>query len=387
MARLKHLLLINHEFPPIGGGAATASAEIAEALALSGLKITVLTSSYGNLPRGEKRNGYRILRIPSLRKRADRSNVFEMLSFLLSSLWWVSRRGGWLDVDACIAFFGIPAGPAAWLLKKTAGVPFIISLRGGDVPGFLPEALRLWHVLSGGIIRFLWRNAAFVVANSKGLASLARSSAPKLEVAIIPNGVAVFDPVGKQVLPAQSNGRPLRLISVGRLHVQKNYPCLLEALSQTTHTDWQLEIIGDGPERGALENMAARLGIAAKVTFCGWMDRNDLLRRLADADIFVFPSIQEGMPNAVLEAMAMGLPVIACRIEGCEEVVVHGETGFLVSPDNSVAFGEALAQLLHDPDMRKRFGENGRTRVRETYTWKAVASGYAELCEVALRQQ
>lgn len=382
MSILRHILLINHEFPPVGGGAATASAAIAKELALSGLRVTVVTSAYGELPREEEKDGYAVLRVPALRKQADSSNITEMTIFLLSSLWWVLRRGRLLGADVAIAFFGIPAGPAAWLLKKTARVPYIISLRGGDVPGFLPESLRLWHALSGGIIRFLWRHAEFVVANSMGLARLAQRAASKQKVEIIPNGAATraFEN-GKDSRALDTANRSIRLISVGRLHAQKNYPCLLEAMSLVARSSWQLKIIGDGPERRSLEALAGRLGIADKITFCGWLSRSDLLRHLEDADIFAFPSIQEGMPNAVLEAMAAGLPVIACAIEGCEEIVLHGKTGFLVPPGNVAAFRDALEKLMSNEEQRKTFGKNAQNRVREEYTWNAVALKYARLCE------
>ncbi|MCL2123398.1 MAG: glycosyltransferase, partial [Desulfovibrionaceae bacterium] len=142
---LPHILLMNHEFPPIGGGAATAAAHIAQELRNLGAKVTVLTSAYADLPAREVWEGCEILRIPALRVRADSSNVIEMMSFLLSSLWWVVRHAAKHKADVCIAFFGIPAGPAAWLLQKRHGTSYILSLRGGDVPGFLPEALRTWH--------------------------------------------------------------------------------------------------------------------------------------------------------------------------------------------------------------------------------------------------
>jgi glycosyltransferase involved in cell wall biosynthesis len=377
------ILLINHEFPPIGGGAATAAAHIAKEMRKLGARVTVLTSAHAGLPAHEEREGCDILRLPALRKRADSSNVLEMVSFLLSSLWWAARHSARHKADVCIAFFGLPAGPAAWFLKTRHGTPYIISLRGGDVPGFLPEVLRNWHRLSGGLIRFLWRKAAFVVANSQGLAALAGRSLPLLRIPVIPNGVDTAWPAYAPPLDAGASTE-VRLIATGRLNIQKNYPCLLRALAAMRETNWTLEIIGDGPERGALQNLARELGIAGRVFFRGWLDREDLRSRLAKADMYVFPSLQEGMPNTLLEAMAAGLPVVASKVTGCEELVIDGETGVLTPPDDVLALRAAMARLMGSPETRVRMGLCGQKRVQEHYTWPAAAAAYLALCRKSM---
>ena len=376
-AGLPHILLINHEFPPIGGGAATATENIARELRKLGARVTVLTSAYRDLPAREVREGCDILRIAALRRRADSSNILEMISFLLCSLWWAVRRSARYKADVCIAFFGLPAGPAAWILRQRHGTPYIISLRGGDVPGFLPEVLRNWHRLSGRLIRFLWRGAAFVVANSRGLAALARKCDPEQRVLVIPNGV---DTAWPERASGKEPSADIRLITVGRLNLQKNYPSLLRALAALRETGWTLEIIGDGPERNALQSLAQELGLADRVFLRGWIDRKELPAHLAKADVFVFPSLQEGMPNTVLEAMVAGLPVIACAVEGCEELVVDGKTGILVPPDDVSALQSALARLMAAPELGEKMGQAGRRRALEHYTWYTTAAAYLALC-------
>ncbi|MDR1921562.1 MAG: glycosyltransferase [Candidatus Adiutrix sp.] len=380
-----HILLINHEFPPVGGGAATAAAQIAREMARLGVRVTVLTSAHAGLPRREERDGYVVERLAARRRRRDSSNILEMLSFLFSSLVWVLRRGRARRPEVCLAFFGLPGGPAAWLLRKTAGVPYIISLRGGDVPGFLPESLGRWHLLSGPVIRFLWRRAEFVVANSRGLARLALRSAPWQAIEIISNGVDVPPAAAPDGRGRAFAAEGARLISVGRLNAQKNYPALLEALAGLSQAGWRLEIIGDGPEGERLRALAGRLGLSARISFSGWLDRAELRRRLAAADIFVFPSIQEGMPNAVLEAMAAALPVVACAVEGCEELVADGETGLLTPPADVEALRLALARLLADPALCRRLGLAGRARAEERYAWRTTAEAYLRLCAAANR--
>ena len=406
-----HVLIINHEFPPIGGGAATASAHLAREMTALGARVTVLTSAFGDLPRHERRDGADIVRVPALRRRADKSGAPEFASFVLSSLIWAlgsrgrgSARSGGTGMpgaadrfDACIAFFGLPGGPAAWLLRLCHGVPYIVSLRGGDVPGFLPRQMALWHRCTGWLIRALWRGAAYVVGNSAGLTALAHRAAPDLEILTIPNGVdaARFAPAPENGYPAeagQASGQiadaaygttppgACRLLFTGRLNGQKNLPCLLQALVPLRERAWTLTLVGDGPDRAMLERAALSLGLAERVRFAGWTDREALPDVLRRADVYVFPSIQEGMPNTVLEAMACGLPVVACRIEGCEELVRHGETGLLIPPDDAPALTGAVERLLDDAELRRRMGREGRRVVEREYTWRATAEQYLALC-------
>src|SRR5262249_20213433 len=149
----------------------------------------------------------------------------------------------WRPHAAC-AFFGIPAGPLALLLRTSFGVPYVVSLRGGDVPGFLyPELARL-HRLSWPAVRTVWHHSAGLIANSTGLADLAQRSWPEAPIEVIPTGVDVHTfPPPARLRPAQ----PLRLLCVGRLVRQKGVRYLLAALVQT-HAPAVARIVGEGPE-------------------------------------------------------------------------------------------------------------------------------------------
>jgi glycosyltransferase involved in cell wall biosynthesis len=128
-----------------------------------------------------------------------------------------------------------------------------------------------------------------------------------------------------------------------------------------------------------LEKAALALGISERINFTGWQRNDNLVRQYQAANIFVFPSRHEGMPNVVLEAMACGLPVIATSIAGNEELITHGKTGLLVPPEDSINLMEALSALLSNPEQCKQMGVAGRTRVKEHFTWRGVALQYVEL--------
>lgn len=375
---MKHrprVLLINYEFPPLGGGAGTATRGIARAMAALDCEVVVLTSRFRGLPHREQRDGFTIVRVPVLRRRVDRAAPHEMLSFLASAvLKTLPLTRGWRP-DLCIAFFTIPSGPVGWLLGVTRHVPFIVSLRGGDVPGFewAPEARR-YHRMTKPVMRWIWRHADAVVANSEGLRELAQRTTPELPIAVIPNGVDV----PARVPPAPQLGAP-RLLTMGRLTQQKGIDVLLRALTRLLDLDFALDIAGDGPDRAPLELMARELGLADRVRFLGWVPRERIAQTYADAAAFVLASRIEGMPNVVLEAMAYGRAVICTRVFGAAELIEEGRTGLLVDIESEVQLSDALRRLLTAPELRACMGAAGRRRVEERFTWTATANAYLQL--------
>lgn len=372
------ILLINYEYPPLGGGAGQATAALAREFAAAGHESLVLTSRFRDQPAEEVVAGVRLVRVPVIRRRADRCTPPEMLTFLVSASWTAIRETAAWKPDATIAFFGIPSGPVALLLKLTTGVPYVVSLRGGDVPGFQPYDLALFHKLLGPVIRLLWRHAVATIANSTGLQSLGQKFAPELPIGVIPNGVnvATFHPAEENT----AHHGAVRLLFVGRVVFQKGLDVLFRALSALpVDLNWELEIIGDGDARPALTLEAAQLGIAPRITFSGWQDRAVIAERYRAADLFVFPSRDEGMPNVVLEAMASGLPIVATAIAGSEELVREGENGHLVPTENAPALTDALARLIAQPETRRAMGRASRERIEREYTWARVAACYLDL--------
>jgi glycosyltransferase involved in cell wall biosynthesis len=418
------LLLINYEYPPLGGGAGTATAALAREFATLGADVRILTSAFGDLPARESTHGFTIIRIPAGRRRADRCTVPEMILFMLSAAFHVLRiTHGWRP-DATLAFFGIPGGPVAYWLRLCRRIPYLVSLRGGDVPGHQAAQLARHHRLTRPLIRLVWRAAAAVVANSEGLRREALATAPTLTIPVIPNGVDTTQfqppPGGPGSVPATPlaggpgsvpaaplagapgsvpaaplAGAPgsapaaspptLRLLFVGRLSPEKSLPVVLAALATLPKSvSWSFTIAGDGPQRPHLETEAARLGLTPRVQFTGWVARDRLLPHYQAADLFVFASTDEGMPNTVLEAMACGLPVIATRIAGCEDLVEEGATGLLVPPGNPEALAQAIALLAADPARRTAMAAAARSRAATRFDWRHSAKSYLSLLQAAV---
>lgn len=374
-----HILIINSEYPPIGGGAGNASAHIARELVKLGQQVTVLTARYGDLAREQDDQGVRVLRLPSLRRKADRSTAPEQMAFMVSAALLGLPLVLRLRPQIVLAFFGAPSGAAAWFWSFFVSLPYVVALRGGDVPGFRPYDFAGVHKRLAPLLRRVWRRAAAVVANSQGLRELGHAFEPKVPIAVIPNGVDL-----EHFKVAERKWQPARLLFVGRVVFQKGLDILLDALGILKEKTWTLDIVGDGPRREKLQEQASELGIADRMNFFGWKNGAELVDRYAAANLFVYPSRHEGMPNAVLEAMACGLPVLATHIAGNEELVAYKETGLLVPAEDAEALRAALTSMLADGDERQRMGAAARKRVETQYSWQRVSKEYLELMQRVL---
>jgi glycosyltransferase involved in cell wall biosynthesis len=169
------------------------------------------------------------------------------------------------------------------------------------------------------------------------------------------------------------------LTCVARLEPVKNHRMLIEAagILKRRGTSFRLRLVGDGPLRTEYQELCRSLGIEAQVEFLGY--RNDIPELLAETDVAVLTSVKEGLPRAVLEAMAMGLPVVATRVPGTCEVVRHGETGLAVEVGDNQGLAAALGRLIDDPTLRARLGEQGRRVALEEFDERPVVDALREL--------
>jgi len=174
--------------------------------------------------------------------------------------------------------------------------------------------------------------------------------------------------------------------SVGRLHRQKNFSFLIRLAHNlgARFDKARFVIIGDGEEQRMLEALIVEYGLVGKVLLPGF--RLDIPRILPAFDIFVLPSLYEGLPRSVMEAMAAGLPCVASDVGGNAEAVQHGETGFVCRAGDAESFASSIEQLLHDAELRSKMGQAGRTRAFRLFGADRVAQQYADLYTTLLRQ-
>ena len=229
-----------------------------------------------------------------------------------------------------------------------------------------------------------YRRCDHLIANTRAIAEYAVVGGwPRERIHHLPNFVPDARAVGQHNgrIPAAPQNPPLGL-ALGRLHPNKGFALLLEALAGTREV--RLAIAGDGPLRAALEQLAGGLGIADRVSFLGW--REDVAELLANADFLVCPSLHEPLGNVVIEAWSAGLPVVATASDGPVGLIENEVTGLLVPlPDQPGggprALANAIERLCRDPGLRTRLGQAGRRVYEAEFTEKAVVAGYRGLFE------
>jgi glycosyltransferase involved in cell wall biosynthesis len=333
------------------------------------------------LKRVEFIEGVEIHRVPVMRRRQDYCSTFEMATFLVSGAWhslWQVRE---FRPDVVHIFFGIPDGPIGWLLKRVNGLPYLISLRGADVPSDEVKRFARQYKVLRPFIHWLWHDADALVAVSSGLRSYAKETAPDLPIQVIPNAIdlsAFTPPVQRETVGS------VRLLYVGRFNTFKNVETLVEAvgrLSQMDVGEFELDLVGEGEQRPVLERMVSELGLSRRVHFVGWVARDRIADHYRCADIFVTATTWEGMPNTVLEAMACGLPIVGTQASGLRELVRDGLNGYLVPIKDPNALAQALARLVDNGYERRRMGRQSRKLAEREFAWEYIAEQYVRVYE------
>ncbi len=278
---------------------------------------------------------------------------------------------------------GFLFGPAlfAALAGRLCGVPAVVVAKR-NVDAFETPRRMLGHKLAH-------RLATHVTAVSQHVAETAVALGVRRDrVVVIPNGVDIsrFENVSPDLAAIGFRGAqetaPL-IGSVGRLAARKDYGVLLDALALLARegVSFRALLIGEGPEHAALAARVKSLGIVERVQFLG--ERTDVERLLPALDVFVLSSREEGIPNALLEALAAARPSIATAVGGTPEVLDDGETGWLVPPGSPEALAQALREALEHPEEARRRGEAGRRAVRERMSIEAMVSRYEAFYEHA----
>ncbi len=366
------LMLISH-FPPAVGGTERQAYELAAGLAGAGHRVTVLTLARPGAPAREVRDGIAIERALTARGRG----ALYAATYGLSLLRHARRfRAGHAVLHAHHLYL---EAMAAAYRSLQSGLPAIAKVACGGPDG---DFARLKQTRLTSALPLLRRLNRVVAISSETQAELLAHNFAADRIARIPNGV---DPIRFAPAPdpeaarQQVNFAPDTVLFLGRLDPQKGLDVALHAWAHVAarRPAAGLLLAGDGPARPALEARAQELGVAGRVRFLG--ARPDPERLLQASRIFVLPSRSEGMSNALLEAMATGLPCVASRIGGNTDLVEHGITGLLTPPEDAASLADALCVLLEDDDLCHRLGTAARAAVVERYGMDRVVRQYMEL--------
>jgi glycosyltransferase involved in cell wall biosynthesis len=339
--KVLRILLLNYEFPPLGGGGGQIAANFCRYLAAFGHEVQVHTSGHASLPAREIRDGYTIVRSFALRQRLHTCTVPEMAAYLALTLGPTLKHVRLFKPEVIHVHFAVPSGVIAWIIHRLTGIPYLLSAHLGDVPGGVPEQTDHLFKWIKPLTFPIWKAAAAVTVPATHIRHLARQHYD-VPIEVIHNGL---DLSAVETLPAPPS-TPVRLLFAGRLSIQKNPLFLLESLAQVKQLPWRLDILGDGPLWVAAQNLAIALGLDSKVLFHGWVTPEQVQATMAASDILVLPSLSEGLPLVGVQALAAGLAILGTHVGGISDLVQSGQNGFLVPVNDKSAFADRLHFML-----------------------------------------
>lgn len=375
--------MLNNEFPPLGGGTGTVNRAILQHLATHPeLEIDLVTSALGRYYEEESfSENIRLLKVPVKNRNIHHSSNRELLTYAIRGLklaWNLQRQKPY---QVCMAWAGVPAGGVALALHKLVGLPYLLRVSGPDIPGFEQRYGPLYPVLTP-IIRATWRHARRVIAKCQEEAEMVQRCSPGLPVEIVPNGVDLSAFTTSTGAPDTG---PLRLLCVGRLIERKGQRQLIIAVQRlcAEGLDVSLELVGDGDSLAEYQVLVQQSGLQKKVTFCGYIPRDEIAAHYTAAHIFVLPSYNEGMSVALLEALASGLPVISTRTGGaCELIQEQGPyaNGFTYLWGDIDSLTNAIRSLAVNRSLARQLGAASRERASR-FTWDTASQKILELIE------
>ncbi|MFP4162757.1 MAG: glycosyltransferase family 4 protein [Chitinispirillaceae bacterium] len=368
------ILILNYEYPPVGGGGGRVSEQIANRLSASGHDVRVITSHCKGLSHSEIRDKVFIKRVVAFRRRPDACGIFSMAGFLVMGFVPALTVCWKWKPDIIHAHFAVPTGALACAVSFFTGIPYLLTAHLGDVPGCIPEQTdRLFRY----ILPFtfpVWKRAKAVTAVSDYVKSMALKTY-NLPIRVIPNGI---DLKKSAVERGKSADGQVKIVFCGRFSPQKNIHLLCEILRGVQNYDWSMHFIGDGPLLDEAKEIICKLGLTKKTEFHGWVHPARAEQIMACCDILLIPSVTEGMPVVVLNALALGLAVIGSDIPPLRELVLQGENGFLCSLSSKECFRDKLIMLLSDRKCLEKLKTNSRASVRK-FDWDKITIKYETL--------
>ena len=337
------ILVLTHEFPPVGGGGGQVAHDICRELIKTGTEIVLITSHWGDLPTDEIVDAIRVIRVPAMRSQPYKASFLSMGAYILAGFFKAMLLVKNWKPDVLHAHFAVPAGFLTWLLSKFTKIPYVLTAHLGDVPGGVPEKTEKWFRWIFPFTIPIWEQASVVIAVSEHTKKIALRHY-NVPIEVIPNGVDL-----STLNPGEINLNPTpTILFVGRLTPQKNPIQIVTALAGLIDIPWRCVIIGDGPLRDELESEIEQHKLEDRFSILGWLTPEQVVDWYRRGDILFMPSISEGFPVVGVQASAMGLAIVASRVGGFVEIVVPGENGYLSEPHNTQLFQAHLRELLQN---------------------------------------
>ena len=342
------ILVLNYEYPPLGGGSSPVCRDLAVSLTAEGHKVSVVTMGFTDLPEYEIKDSVEIFRLKCIRKKQTSCMPWEQLSYIVEAEKFLKSYLRKNSFDVCHTHFIVPTGPIALWVKRCFGIPYIITAHGSDVEG---HNSKKWMRAMHFFLRPFWKqivgNSLAVVSPSRSLMERMRKVKEDGNYILIPNGI---DP---DRYAADRGKKEKHILVMWRMQQFKNVQTILKAVSlipDDIWDGWQVNILGDGPYRSELEALTDELEIRNRVQFRGWIDNGseEQMRYLKKASIYISASHFENCPMAVLEAVASKCYPLLSDIEGHRQFfgTNRDQEQYFFPMDEWTVLSEKMAEVL-----------------------------------------
>lgn len=373
------LLILNYEYPPLGGGAGVITQNIAEGLAKLGHNICVVTTWF----KGENEvqiinENLKIIRLKSKRKYLFKSNPREMLSWMSYAKSFLRKHLISNKYDLCFANFSLPGGEVAYNLKIKFNLAYVVMSHGHDIPWFMPEEMMWYHALTYHWIKTICSNSKRNYIQSSDMktnidAFLGHKFSNKNK--IIYNGwnSNVFSP------NYSLRKKQFTIIFPGRLVKQKDPMTFLRAINiiKDEISEFKVLILGDGVLRNKMEKFTKRNNLENFVEFKLWLSKEEMLYQYQSASITVLPSLNEGMSIASLEALACGQYLIATEVSNNKSLIIENYNGNFIEKRNPKDIASKILNFYNTKFLNNYFIPiEDLQKYHKLYEWDKIIKEY-----------
>ena len=372
------ILMFNNEFPPLGGGTGTVNFELFNIFKnITDLDIDLITSSVNKNTEFEQfSENIRIFKLPVGKKNIHHASNFELIKYAIKATCKGFKLYKRKKYDIIFVWSAVPSGLPALLLKIFKKTPYAVRVGGPDIPGFEKRYSFIYKIISP-LIKLIWKKAELIIAKCRTEKIMIKKINSELNIKIIYNGIDTekFKPEKKQ--PTDT----LKIICPARLIKRKGQDVLVNSVSKLKKENIKIKVdfIGEGDEKDNYVNLVKKYKLEENIIFSGYIAGEKMPQKYGEADIFVLPSYNEGMSNALLEAIACGLPVIVTDVGGTEELVDENN-GFVFKPGDTVALTKILKHISENKKIINKLGQNSRKKA-ENFKWEHTAKEYLHLFE------
>lgn len=374
------ILVVIHEFPPIGGGGGPIARDLSLQWVKAGHQVRVVTARFGDLPAFENVDGLEIVRLDSHRTESFRAKMGAMIGFVAAGTKYCCFDNKDFQPDLIHVHFAVPNGPIAMAASAKMKVPYVITAHLGDIPGASPEKTKKWFSYILPFTPPIWKKAARVIAVSEFSRNMALKTYD-VPIDVIPNGID-YEHIKNP--SAESHEIP-EIVFAGRFVPQKNLPQIIKTLSALRDLKWHASLIGDGQDKAMIQAAAAEAGISDRIEFPGWKTPEEVIEIFHRSDILFMPSLSEGLPVTGIQGMASGLALLLSNAGGNPEIIKEGENGFLHDPNDTEGFKKDLQMLLEDPEKLLAIRRNS-IRCAAAFDIRKTADDYLKVFSEVIRK-